>query len=226
MASNSRSTAQFRRDTVRLALSSNRPRREIADELGIGASTLTRWIRQERDFGESTARPVVGPAAALRTLSAELIEGGDFIHDCGVKSRPDAIGTGVAHAAHVDAETGMRFVRLANGPQIARSFGKTDGYSLRTSDAFEIAANGRRVVVSAVVRAAEAPNARFALAYSTNEVGNSGWHWQNAGPDWAVYSFDYAVPVMKQGLGDFIAILPEPKGQPGIDLLLVVARLL
>jgi len=34
---------------VRLALTSGRTRREIADDLGIGLSTLTRWVRQDRD---------------------------------------------------------------------------------------------------------------------------------------------------------------------------------
>ncbi|KDB04121.1 hypothetical protein U879_08480 [Defluviimonas sp. 20V17] len=37
---------------MRLALTSGRTRREIADDLGIGLSTLTRWVRQDRDAEE------------------------------------------------------------------------------------------------------------------------------------------------------------------------------
>ena len=42
-------TTEFKRETVRLALSSGRPRAEIAEDLGVGLSSLTRWIGQFRD---------------------------------------------------------------------------------------------------------------------------------------------------------------------------------
>lgn len=41
-------TQEFRREAVRLAPPSGRTRREIAEDLGIGLSTLTRWLHQER----------------------------------------------------------------------------------------------------------------------------------------------------------------------------------
>jgi transposase len=43
---------------VRLALTSGRTRREIAEDLGIGLSTLTRWLGQERDVREPSEAPV------------------------------------------------------------------------------------------------------------------------------------------------------------------------
>jgi transposase len=46
MGSGTRPKPEFRREAVRLALTSCRTRREIAD-LGIGLSTLTRWLSQE-----------------------------------------------------------------------------------------------------------------------------------------------------------------------------------
>jgi transposase len=49
---------------VRLALTSGRTRREIAEDLGIGLSTLTRWLVQERE--------VVEPSEAPLDLHAEL----------------------------------------------------------------------------------------------------------------------------------------------------------
>ena len=42
-------TKEFEREAVRLAETSGRTRREIADDLGIGLSTLTRWLSRNRD---------------------------------------------------------------------------------------------------------------------------------------------------------------------------------
>jgi transposase len=52
MSKGKRPTPEFRREAVRLALTSGRTRREIAEDLGIGLSTLTRWVRQDRDADE------------------------------------------------------------------------------------------------------------------------------------------------------------------------------
>jgi transposase len=52
MPNGKRPTPEFRREAVRLALTSGRTRGEIADDLGIGLSTLTRWVRQDRDAEE------------------------------------------------------------------------------------------------------------------------------------------------------------------------------
>ena len=46
------------REAVRLALTSGRTRREIAEDLGIGLSTLTRWLRDERDASEPSEAPI------------------------------------------------------------------------------------------------------------------------------------------------------------------------
>ena len=53
-------------DAVRLALTSGRTQREIAGDLGIGLSTLVRWIGRNRDRG------AVDPAAAESDVTAEL----------------------------------------------------------------------------------------------------------------------------------------------------------
>ena len=58
MGNGNRPTPEFRREAVRLALTSGRTRREIAEDLGIGLSTLTRWLTQERDVGEPSEAPV------------------------------------------------------------------------------------------------------------------------------------------------------------------------
>lgn len=48
-----RPTPEFRREAVQLTLTSGRTRREIAEDLGVGLSTLTRWVSQDRDAEES-----------------------------------------------------------------------------------------------------------------------------------------------------------------------------
>ena len=59
-----RTTAEFRRESVRLALTSGRTRREVAEDLGIGLSTLTRWVSQSRGSVE--------PVEARADLHGEL----------------------------------------------------------------------------------------------------------------------------------------------------------
>ena len=58
MRNGNRPSPEFRREAVRLALTSGRTRREIAEDLGIGLSTLTRWLGQERDASEPSEAPV------------------------------------------------------------------------------------------------------------------------------------------------------------------------
>ena len=58
MGHGNRPTPEFRREAVRLALTSGRTRREIAEDLGIGLSTLTRWLSQERDVREPSEVPI------------------------------------------------------------------------------------------------------------------------------------------------------------------------
>ena len=58
MGHGNRPMAEFRREAVRLALTSGRRRREIAEDPGIGLSTLTRWLSCEPDTGEPVEAPV------------------------------------------------------------------------------------------------------------------------------------------------------------------------
>src|ERR1043165_3771916 len=61
-----RFTKESREEAVRLAQTSGRTQREIAGDLGIGLSTLVRWIGRSRDGG------AVEPAAAESEVTAEL----------------------------------------------------------------------------------------------------------------------------------------------------------
>ena len=43
-------TDEFRQDAVRIALTSGLTRKQVADDLGIGMSTLNKWIAAHRDI--------------------------------------------------------------------------------------------------------------------------------------------------------------------------------
>src|SRR4051794_41839273 len=66
MTQQRRFTKEFEEEAVRLAQTSGRTQREIAGDLGIGLSTLVRWIGRSRDRG------VVDPAAAESNVTVEL----------------------------------------------------------------------------------------------------------------------------------------------------------
>src|ERR1041385_2272683 len=66
MTQQRRFTKEFREEAVRLAQTSGRTQREIAGDLGIGLSTLVRWI------GRSREGRAVDPAALESEVMAEL----------------------------------------------------------------------------------------------------------------------------------------------------------
>lgn len=61
-------TKEFEKEAVRLAQTSGRTQREIAQDLGVGLSTLVRWIGRSRD----QAMDAPTGAAATEDMVAEL----------------------------------------------------------------------------------------------------------------------------------------------------------
>ncbi len=66
MTQQRRFTKEFQEEAVRLVQTSGRTQREIAGDLGIGQSTLVRWLGQNRD------RRAVEPSGAQNDVEAEL----------------------------------------------------------------------------------------------------------------------------------------------------------
>ena len=52
-----RFTREFQDEAVRLALTSGRSQRAIADDLGVNRSTLARWMAEHEDTRPSSATP-------------------------------------------------------------------------------------------------------------------------------------------------------------------------
>ncbi|CAA9263479.1 MAG: Mobile element protein [uncultured Acetobacteraceae bacterium] len=73
MTKQRRFTKDFEDEAVRLALTSGRTQREIAEDLGVGLSTLVRWIGRSRDrAAEGTGGPAeTDTAAELKRLRRE-----------------------------------------------------------------------------------------------------------------------------------------------------------
>ena len=56
MTKQRRFTKEFEDEAVRLVATSGRTQRAVADDLGIGLSTLVRWIGRSRDRREAMPR--------------------------------------------------------------------------------------------------------------------------------------------------------------------------
>ena len=70
-------TDEFKRDATNLALESDRPVAQIADELGVKETTLGNWVRTERKLRDEIEaggldRDERAELAAMRTEVAEL----------------------------------------------------------------------------------------------------------------------------------------------------------
>jgi hypothetical protein len=168
---------------------------------------------------ETETAPTRNPAAAAAQLRSEAAPGAAFTQDFPVELKPHQIAEGLSASHGADAESGLDYLRLANGVGGIPRLSAKGGYRLRLPDAVEAAASGRPISIKVIVRSAEgAANAKFAVIYATNDVGNSGWRRLEAGPEWSARGFDYNVPKMKDGNGDDVGILPDLPGQPGVEI--------
>jgi hypothetical protein len=122
--------------------------------------------------------------------------------------------------------TGGAIARLIGGDPAATPGGLTGGFTIRVPDAFEHEVSERRVRVQVLARALGGGSTRMAVAYSTADVGNSGWRWFDVANHWAVYELVWDVPKMVNGNGDYVGLLPDKHGQPGVDIRLVSATVL
>ena len=130
--------------------------------------------------------------------------------------------------AEMDVEVlsspGRSVLLLSGGKPDAKSHGQTEGFSVRVPDTFEAAVSGHRVRVRISAKAARGlPDAEFSLAYSTAEVGNSGWQQLSVGSAFETLEFEWDVPPMINGNGDYVGILPGQSGAIEVAELTVIA---
>jgi hypothetical protein len=107
-----------------------------------------------------------------------------------------------------DAAGGVSVSGHVPGPY---STGTTGGAFLRLEDGFEGRAAGKSVRVTLTLSGPA--GGLVAAAYSTNDLGNSGWRGFALTPGPAEHSFEYDVPPLVRGNGDYIGIDPDPEGR-------------
>ena len=90
----------------------------------------------------------------------------------------------------------------------ASSAGRTGGIVFEIPSTFETLASGNSIRIEIEARATNA--GEIAVAYSTNEVGNSGWQVMPVTTDFSTSYFEFNVPAAREGRGDFLGILPDP----------------
>lgn len=99
------------------------------------------------------------------------------------------------------------------------SSGKTGGTFTRVPEDFERGAAGRMVRVTVTAKSAvEKPSSAFAVAYSTNSNGNSGWTEFQVTPAIEEFSFEYKLPNLVDPSaskleGDFLGINADLLGR-------------
>ena len=82
----SRPTEEFRAEAVRVTLTSGLPRKQVAADFGIGFSTLSRWIQQDRRNPENpgTQSDLEREIAELRKENRLLREERDVLKKAAV----------------------------------------------------------------------------------------------------------------------------------------------
>jgi len=173
----------------------------------------------------ATASEAQSAANALEALAASLKNAGGFYF----APSPAAIGGSKARkidsvALSDNAEQGS-LLKLTGGDPLAGSSGLTEGFSIRVPEAFEREASEHTVRVRVLARSANAASTRIAIAYSTAEVGNSGWLWRDVGANWAIFELVWRVPKMINGNGDYIGLLPDKPDAPGVEIHSVCASI-
>jgi len=100
---------------------------------------------------------------------------------------------------------GASAAQIAGVPEDATSTWRRGGVGVRMPDEFESQASGSLIRVTVRASAPEA-GAQLGIAYSTADVGNSGWRQFELTTQPADYTFEYDVPVMNGGNGDFVGV--------------------
>ena len=181
-----------------------------------GSGKKSRGKKQDTNAPE--IRQAVVPPAAQRASAS---------HNPGIQPPPHtdfvvefakAAGDAILRGGSVSATICDGFVMLGGGIATSASSGKiSEGYTVVLPDAFEANASGRTIRMTVLARATSTP-VNFKLAYSTNEVGNSGWKMFEAGVAFTEHTLEWAVPPMKDGRGDFAGIQPPLAGEGTIDV--------
>ena len=150
------------------------------------------------------------PAPAAATLDPTVAALEAF--DADVKIFPAAdLGDSLNVPAGASATITEQGSMLLVTPVIAEpvSGGRPSGINIGISPELEQQFSNSRLTIKILARSGNESTVPMRVAYSTNEVGNSGWHDFDVGPNYSVYSYEYRVAPLSLGRGDFIGLLTE-----------------
>lgn len=105
-------------------------------------------------------------------------------------------------SAPAKSEQKSGYVTVEGVPQDVPPSGSAGPIHFRIDSEFERSASGNRIVVTVLARSSTAR--KISVAYSTSDVGNSGWQTFDLAPEWRAYVFEYDVPSMRAGNGDYV----------------------
>lgn len=97
-------------------------------------------------------------------------------------------------------------ITLNGGDPLAKVGGKISAARLIISSQDEAFLSGKPITINVVAKSATADSLK--VAYSTREVGNSGWHDLKLEPQYRLLTFGYSIPRMRKGKNDFVGFLP------------------
>lgn len=153
--------------------------------------------------------PAEIPAPAPAAAPEQLTESPPFALDLRMPDDVAALQSG-DDTAYLTTATSDG-VRLSGHQAEKPSPGGLTGGMIFVIDAqTEVLFSGQPVRVDFVLIADQAGSVE--AAYSTADVGNSGWRTLALQPGLNEVSFDYDVPVMNNGNRDYIGLLPDPEG--------------
>ena len=152
--------------------------------------------------------PVKAPEVVAETSTLATFLSGDAAASFDLADAPAAMRK-AKDVVLTRARTGVTIDPILDEPT---SGNRTGAAFVELSEDMEKMFSGKKVRLSILARApslvgdAKTP---VAMAYSTNEVGNSGWIDREVGADWTVINMNYKVDPLVKGQGDFIGVWPK-----------------
>lgn len=173
----------------------------------IGAVALAACTPGSETGGTEPAGAVSPPVAVMPAVDLSLVTSSVVITPTAEAVEAMSVGEGLT----VDTETDG-VVKIGGTAAANASYGRTSGAAFLVGPEAEAAASGQTVTITVLARSGSGEPAEFKVAYSTTEVGNSGWRNFEAGDAWATYTFAYDVSEMVNGGGDYVGIQPMAPG--------------
>ena len=151
-------------------------------------------------------------SVTIGAVDASLIRKGNLTYRQGMEAGASDWSKGASgHTAQFvnsPVWTGSVALSLCSSESTSSSSaGTTDGYYVEIPEEIALEYAGRTVEIT--VWAKEDSASDFAVAYSTADVGNSGWQSFTPTTDWQPYRFTYEVPEPSGGGSDYLGLLGD-----------------